>query len=69
MKKNLEPRNWIEQRFISCHRALGVSDEEISHLLKKWRFAQFMCGLIAGIALFLYGCLMVYIAYLILFVG
>lgn len=69
MKKNLRPRNWKEQRFISCHRAWGASDEEISHLLKNWRFTQLMCSIIAAVALFLYGCLMAYILFQILFIG
>lgn len=69
MKKNLKPRNWKEQRFISCHRALGASDKEIYHLLKNWRFTQLMCSIIAAIALFLYGCLMAYILFQILFIG
>ena len=69
MKKNLRPRNWKEQRFISYHRAWGASDEEISHLLKNWRFTQRMCTIIAAVALFLYGCLMFYILFQILFIG
>lgn len=69
MKKSLKPRNWKEQRFISSHRALGVSDEEIYHLLKNWRFTQLICSTIAVTALFLYGCLMAYILFQLLFIG
>ena len=69
MKKNLEPRNWKEQRFISYHRAWGASEEEISRLLKNWRFTQLMCNVIAVVALFLYSCLLVYIYYQVFFVG
>lgn len=69
MKKNLEPRNWKEQRFIAYHHAWGVSDEEISHLLKNWRFTQLMCSIIAAVGLFLYGCLIVYILFRLFFIG
>lgn len=69
MKKNLEPRNWKEQRFIAYHRAWGASEEEIYYLLKNWRFTQLMCNIIAVIGLFLYGCLIVYILFRLLFIG
>lgn len=69
MKKNLEPRSWKEQRFIEYHCSHGASDEEIYHLLKNWRFTQLMCSIIAAVALFLYGCLMAYILFQILFIG
>lgn len=69
MKKSLKPRNWKEQRFILSHRVLGVSDEEIYHLLKNWRFTQLICSTIAVTALFLYGCLMAYILFQLLFIG
>lgn len=69
MKKDLKPRNWKEQRFIAYHRAWGTSEEEISRLLKNWRFTQLMCSIIAAVSLFLYGCLMTYILFQMLFIG
>lgn len=69
MKKSLEPRNLKEHHFIEYYRRWGTSDEEIYYLLKKWRFTQLMCNIIAAVALFLYGCLMAYILFQILFIG
>lgn len=69
MKKSLEPRNLKERHFIEYYRRWGTSDEEIYYLLKKWRFTQLTCSIIAAVALFLYSCLMGYILFQILFVG
>lgn len=70
MKKyDIEPKSY-EEHVLICHsRNLGEDDETIATRLKTYRFVRLVTGIIAGVSLFGFFCLLGFILYQFLFVG